>query len=50
MDNELFEKGLRCRKATLGEQYVQRNLDAADEFTRPFQEAMTRMVLGLRLG
>jgi len=50
MDNELFEKGLRCRKATLGEQYVQRNLDAADEFTRPFQEAMTAWCWGFGWG
>ncbi|MEZ5905662.1 MAG: hypothetical protein R3C69_11375 [Geminicoccaceae bacterium] len=34
---KLFEKGLRARKATLGEAYVERNLAAADDFTRPFK-------------
>ena len=38
---DLFEKGLEIRRNTLGADYVDRNLEAADEFTRPFQEAMT---------
>ena len=46
MDRDLFEKGLRHRKATLGEEYVERNLAQADEFTRPFQEAMTQWCWG----
>ena len=46
MDKELFEKGLEARKATLGEDYVQKNLDAADDFNRPFQEAMTEWCWG----
>ena len=37
MDNDLFEKGLAQRKATLGAEYVENNLAAADDFTRPFQ-------------
>jgi len=41
MDNDLFEKGLAQRKATLGAEYVEKNLAAADDFSRPFQEAMT---------
>ena len=41
MDKELFEKGLANRKSTVGAEYVEKNLAAADEFTRPFQEAMT---------
>ena len=41
MDDELFDKGLTKRKATLGAEYVEKNLAAADDFTRPFQEAMT---------
>ncbi len=50
MDDQLFEKGLRCRKATLGAEYVERNLDAADELTRPFQEAMTAWCWGFGWG
>jgi 4-carboxymuconolactone decarboxylase len=41
VDNDLFEKGLERRKATLGKEYVEKNLEAADELTRDFQEAMT---------
>ena len=40
-DEDLFLKGLEQRKATLGAEYVERSLEAADDFTRPFQEAMT---------
>ena len=32
MDEELFKKGLEKRKATLGSEYVQKNLDNADVF------------------
>ena len=31
MDNDLFEKGLEKRKATLGAEYVEKNLAAADD-------------------
>ena len=34
---DFFEIGLRERKATLGEKYVEKNLKEADEFTKPFQ-------------
>jgi 4-carboxymuconolactone decarboxylase len=50
MDTELFEKGLARRKATLGDDYVTRNLAAADDFTRPFQEAMTAWCWGFGWG
>ena len=43
-DEDLFLKGLEQRKATLGAEYVETNLAAADELTRPFQEAMTACV------
>jgi 4-carboxymuconolactone decarboxylase len=46
MDNDLFEKGLAMRKSVLGADYVQKNLDAADDFNRPFQEAMTAWCWG----
>jgi len=46
MDNDLFEKGLTMRKSVLGADYVQKNLDAADDFNRPFQEAMTAWCWG----
>lgn len=46
MDNDLFNKGLERRKATLGQEYVEKNLAAADELTRDFQEAMTAWCWG----
>ena len=46
MDKQRFELGLNQRKATLGAEYVENNLAAADEFTRPFQEMMTEWCWG----
>jgi 4-carboxymuconolactone decarboxylase len=50
MDRDLFEKGLAQRKATLGAEYVEKNLAAADGLTRPFQEAMTAWCWGFGWG
>jgi 4-carboxymuconolactone decarboxylase len=50
MDETLFETGLARRKATLGAEYVEKNLRAADDFTRPFQEAMTAWCWGFGWG
>lgn len=47
---KLFDKGLKQRKATLGAAYVEANLAAADDFTRPFQEAMTGWCWGFGWG
>ncbi|MEP4980068.1 hypothetical protein [Ascidiaceihabitans sp.] len=49
-DEDLFLKGLEQRKATLGAEYVEKNLAAADDFTRPFQEAMTAWCWGFGWG
>ena len=50
MDKERFELGLQQRKSTLGAEYVEKNLAAADDFTRPFQEAMTEWCWGFGWG
>ena len=50
MDEKLFDKGLKKRKATLGAEYVEKNLANADEFTKPFQEAMTAWCWGFGWG
>jgi 4-carboxymuconolactone decarboxylase len=50
MDKERFELGLNQRKATRGAEYVESNLAAADEFTRPFQEMMTEWCWGFGWG
>ena len=47
---DFFEIGLKKRRATLGTDYVDRNLEAADDFTRPFQEAMTSWCWGFGWG
>ena len=49
MDSK-FELGLKKRKETLGAEYVEKNLAAADDFTRPFQEAMTAWCWGFGWG
>lgn len=50
MDDSFFEKGLAKRKATLGAEYVEKNLAAADDFSLPFQEAMTAWCWGFGWG
>ena len=49
-NEDLFLQGLEQRKSTLGAEYVEKNLAAADEFTRPFQEAMTAWCWGFGWG
>ena len=49
-NEDLFEKGLTQRKATLGAEYVDKALTAADDFNRPFQEAMTAWCWGFGWG
>ena len=46
----MFETGLAQRKATLGEEYVTNTLEKADDFSRPFQEAMTAWCWGFGWG
>ena len=50
MDKQRFELGLKQRKATLGAEYVEKNLAAADDFSMPFQEAMTEWCWGFGWG
>ena len=46
MTSERFERGLAARKAVLGAEYVEANLDAADDFNREFQEVLTEYAWG----
>ena len=48
--NELFEKGLKRRKATLSTDYVDNTMVSADKLNRPFQEAMTAWCWGFGWG
>ena len=46
MDEARFERGLTARKAVLGEDYVTRSLEQADDFNREFQELVTEYCWG----
>lgn len=46
MAEDAFETGLRIRKEVLGADYVERSLDAADDFNREFQELVTEYCWG----
>ncbi|GAA6191604.1 hypothetical protein NBRC116597_15230 [Phaeobacter sp. NW0010-22] len=45
-DEDLFLIGLEQRKSKLGVDYVEQNLAVTDDFTQPFQEAMTACGFG----
>ena len=49
-DEDLFEKGLERRRATLGTDYVDKSFESADDLTRGFQEAMTAWCWGFGWG
>ena len=42
MNQELFDQGLATRRAVLGDEYVQKSLDSADDFSMPMQELVTQ--------
>ena len=46
MPTDRYTRGLAARKAVLGEEYVTRNLAAADDFNREFQELVTEFCWG----
>jgi 4-carboxymuconolactone decarboxylase len=44
--NEQFEKGLKVRKAVLGEEYVEKSLNSANHFTQAMQQLTTEWCWG----
>ena len=50
MRADLFTRGLEIRRAVLGADYVNRALDAADDFNREFQEMVTTYCWGAGWG
>lgn len=46
MTSELFDKGLATRREVLGDEYVQKSLDAADDFSMPMQTMVTENCWG----
>ena len=50
MSKETFDRGLEIRKAVLGAEYVEKSLDAADDFNRDFQNLVTEYCWGAGWG
>ncbi len=46
MPSEKFERGLKVRREVLGDEYVDRALANADDFSRDFQEMVTETAWG----
>ena len=46
MDRETYQRGLEIRSAVLGEEYVNRALADANDFTRPLQDLVTEYCWG----
>lgn len=50
MDRQTRDKGLQIRKKVLGEAYVERSMQGADDFNRPFQEILNEYCWGMAWG
>lgn len=46
MSNEKYDKGLAIRTQVLGEAYVNKSIENADDFNRPLQELVTEYCWG----
>ncbi|MCK9365005.1 MAG: 4-carboxymuconolactone decarboxylase [Syntrophales bacterium] len=46
MEKKRYEEGLAVRKAVLGDEYVEKSLRSANDFTRPMQELVTEYCWG----
>lgn len=46
MKSDTFDKGLKMRKAVLGEDYVNKSIASADDFNLPLQELVTSYCWG----
>ena len=46
MDRETYQRGLEIRSAVLGEEYVNRALADANDFTKPLQDLLTEYCWG----
>ena len=47
MDRKLMEAGLKVRREVLGDEYVDRSMKNADEFSKPFQEIVSEYCWGV---
>jgi len=46
MDKATFDKGLEIRKSVLGAEFVEKSIEAADDFNLPLQELVTEYCRG----
>ena len=46
MENELFQNGLKIRKAVLGAEFVEKSIASADDFNMPMQRLTTEYCWG----
>nr|CRL67415.1 4-carboxymuconolactone decarboxylase [Mycolicibacterium malmesburyense] len=46
VDRDVYDRGREIRTAVLGEAYVQKATDGADDFTGPFQDLVTEYCWG----
>ena len=46
MSDETYERGMRTRREVLGDEHVDRAIAGTDDFTRDFQELITRYAWG----
>jgi 4-carboxymuconolactone decarboxylase len=46
MDKKTYDRGLEIRKAVLGEAYVSKALNTADDFNQPMQDLVTEYCWG----
>ncbi len=46
MDKDRYDRGLKARKAVLGDEYVDNALASTDDFNGPFQEMLTEYCWG----
>jgi len=46
MNKELYEQGLKVRRAVVGDAYVDASLKSADDFSMPMQELVTQYCWG----
>lgn len=46
MDKAIYDKGLAIRREVVGAEYVDKSIEAADDFTRPLQELITQYCWG----
>jgi 4-carboxymuconolactone decarboxylase len=46
MDDPRYEAGMKVRREVLGDEHVDRAMESATDFSRPFQEFITRSAWG----